>query len=162
MITVGQKGTDVDWVPTPSALVEAMLDLAKLRPDDVLIDLGSGDGRIVIAAAKRGIRKAIGVENNRSLVIAARAHAVEQICADPFPEFRQQNFFDADLSEASVITLFWHTDQKRLLKKFVNELRPGTRIISNTHHLWEHDAEVEMETGTYWKKAMMWQVPEFR
>lgn len=158
------KGTDVSWCPTSHAMVEAMLDLAKLRSDDVLIDLGSGDGRIVIAAAKRGITKAIGIEDNPVLVRRSREAAVKAgmpfRLGDPLVEFRCQSLFEANTSEATVVMLFLDREpHKKLLRKLVTELRPGTRIISNTFHLWEHEREIEMETGDHFKIARMWLVP---
>jgi SAM-dependent methyltransferase len=160
MIIPGTVGTDVFWTPTHPAMVEAMLDLAKLTPGDVLMDLGSGDGRIVIAAAKRGVL-AIGIEDNRSLVMEARAKIVSEITCDPWPVIIEQSFYDADFSNVSVITCFLdRIPHRRLLRKFIEECRPGCRIISNTFELWEAEEEIEVETGEWFKKVRLYRVPE--
>src|SRR5262250_1162525 len=102
--SVGQEGKDVVWVPTPQALVDKMLDMAKVTPADYLIDLGSGDGRTVIAAAKRGA-KALGIEYNPDMVELARQNAEKAGVAGK-ASFRQADLFQTDFSEASVVTLF--------------------------------------------------------
>ena len=101
---VGQHGKDVIWVPTPQALVDRMLDLAKLTPKDYLIDLGSGDGRTVITAAKRGA-KALGVEYNPDMVELSRRNAAKEGVGEK-ARFVQGDIFETDFSQASVITLF--------------------------------------------------------
>lgn len=145
---------DVLWTPTDPSLVEAMLDMAELRPEDVLMDLGSGDGRIVIAAAKRGIR-AIGIELDLEHIeessAAARAAGVH--C-----EFRLQNYALTDLNEATVITCFLDRAPHRNLTKRLANLKPGTRILSNTFHLWEHDAERTVSGVREFHTARMWMV----
>src|SRR5687768_11324017 len=100
---VGQPGKDVVWVPTPQALVDKMLEMAKLTPKDYLIDLGSGDGRTVITAAKRGV-KALGIEFNPDMVALARRNAAEQKA--PNAQFVQGDIFQSDFSQATVITMF--------------------------------------------------------
>src|SRR5262250_3069708 len=101
---VGQEGKDVIWVPTPQALVNKMLDMGKVTAKDYLIDLGSGDGRTVIAAAKRGA-KALGIEYNPDMVELARQNAEKAGVAGK-ASFRQADLFQTDFSEASVVTLF--------------------------------------------------------
>src|SRR5262245_35150001 len=101
---VGQEGKDAVWVPTSAGMVEKMLDLAKVTPQDFLIDLGSGDGRMIIAAAKRGVR-ALGVEYNNNLVELSRQRAQEAGVADK-AMFAQGDMFEADISKASVLALF--------------------------------------------------------
>ena len=102
--SVGQEGKDVVWVPTPQALVETMLDMAKLTPQDYLIDLGSGDGRTVITAAKRGAR-ALGIEYNPDMVGLAQRNAKEAGVSDR-ATFQRADIFESDFSKAQVITLF--------------------------------------------------------
>jgi SAM-dependent methyltransferase len=138
-----QDGKDVVWVPTPDTLVERMLDMAKVTPADTVIDLGSGDGRTVIAAARRGA-KALGVEFNPELVeyskrIAAKAGVTERAT------FVKADLFKTDLSKATVITLFLLTDINLKLRPKLLGLKPGTRIVSNTFRMGEWEPE---ETST--------------
>src|SRR5262245_4955284 len=102
--TVGQAGKDVVWVPTPYVLVEKMLDMAKVTPQDFVMDLGSGDGRNIIAAAKRGAR-ALGVEYNEDMVKLSQGNAAKAGVADK-AQFVQGDMYEADLSQATVLALF--------------------------------------------------------
>lgn len=136
---------DIRYVPSPPAVVEGLLGLARVGPGDVLHDLGSGDGRLVIAAALRGAR-AIGTEIDPRLVERSRAHAAE---AGVEAEFRQGNFFDADLSGVTVVTLYLLTHLNMALStKLRQELRPGSRIVSHSFAMgdWEPDEVIEVET----------------
>jgi hypothetical protein len=125
-----QAGKDVVWVPTPDTLVEKMLDMAKVTPADYVIDLGSGDGRTVIAAALRGAR-ALGVEFNPDLVELSTRTAQKAGVAGR-ASFTKGDLFEADLSKATVITLFLLTDINLKLRPKLLGLRPGTRVVSNT------------------------------
>ena len=159
---LGQDGKDVVWVPTPEALTTKMLDLARVTAADTVLDLGSGDGRLVIAAAKRGAR-ARGIEYTTSLVElsrkAAQAAGVAQRAV-----FEKADLFEADLSRASVITLFLGPElNAKLLPKLLN-LKPGTRIVSNTHPIgdWPADAQIESTDdvkSVYYRSARLWVVP---
>jgi SAM-dependent methyltransferase len=138
---VGQPGKDAVWVPTSSAMVEKMLDMAQVTPQDFVVDLGSGDGRTVIAAAKRGAR-ALGVEYNEDLVELSRQLALDAGIADK-ATFVRGDMFEADISEATVLALFLLPENlERLRDKFL-ALRPGTRIVLNTLGIpgWEPDAQ---------------------
>ena len=126
---VGQPGKDVIWVPTPPGLVEKMLDMAAVTPRDYVIDLGSGDGRNIIAAAKRGAR-ALGVEFDASLVQISRRRAAAEGVADR-ARFVEGDMFEADISQATVLALFLLPDNLLQLKPKFEQLRPGTRIITN-------------------------------
>jgi SAM-dependent methyltransferase len=155
---VGQAGKDVVWVPTPQPLVEKMLDMAKVTPKDVVIDLGSGDGRTVITAAKRGAR-AIGVEFNPNMVELSRKNAAE---AGVKPTFIEGDLFEADLSQATVITMFLLPDINLKLRPKILDLKPGTRIVTNSFTMaeWEHDrTETISEDCTSWCTAYLWYVP---
>jgi SAM-dependent methyltransferase len=135
----GQAGKDVVWVPTPYVLVEKMLDMAKVTPDDFVMDLGSGDGRNIIAAAKRGAR-ALGVEYNPDMVKLSRYNAAKAGVADK-AVFVEGDMFAADISQATVLALFLLTENlDPLVPKFL-ALRPGTRIVMNgfTVSGWEPD-----------------------
>jgi precorrin-6B methylase 2 len=158
--SVGQPGKDVVWVPTSFELIEKMLDMAQVTKDDLVMDLGSGDGRNIIAAAKRGAR-GIGVEFNPDMVALSRRTAEKEGVADR-ATFVEADMFEADISKASVLALFLLTDNlRRLLPKFL-DLRPGTRIVVNTFTIpdWEPDAK-ETLTGDCmsWCTALLWIVP---
>src|SRR3990172_1040881 len=127
---VGQAGKDVVWVPTPPELVEAMLDMAKVTPQDYVIDLGSGDGRNVIAAARRGAR-ALGVEYNPKMVALSTRNAAAAGLAGR-AAFVEGDMYEADISKASVMALFLLPSNMLQLRPKFLDLRPGSRIVSNT------------------------------
>ncbi|HMS79982.1 MAG TPA: class I SAM-dependent methyltransferase [Burkholderiaceae bacterium] len=160
---VGQPGKDVVWVPTPQALVGRMLDMAALGPDDRLIDLGSGDGRTVVTAARRGAR-ALGLDLNPDLVRLARQRAEREGVADR-ARFEVRDLFEQDLSDATVITLFLLTEINLKLRPTLLALRPGTRIVSNTFGMgdWDPDRRetVSRDQGCDdpWCTALLWIVP---
>lgn len=133
----GQPGKDVVWVPTPRALVEKMLDLAAVTPRDYVVDLGSGDGRMVIAAAKRGAR-ALGVEYDPEMVALSRKNAAEAGVADK-ATFVQADMYEAEFRQATVLALFLLPGNLRKLSPKFMDLSPGTRIVSNTYKIdgWE-------------------------
>src|SRR5215813_799024 len=147
--SVGQEGKDVVWVPTPQALVDKMLDMAKVTPKDYLMDLGSGDGRTVITAAKRGAT-ALGIEYNPDMVALSRKNAEKAGVAGK-ATFQEADIFKTDLSKATVITLFLLTDLNLKLRPTILTLKPGTRIVSNTFRMgeWEPDQTVELGCDTY-------------
>jgi precorrin-6B methylase 2 len=158
--TPGQPGKDVVWVPTPIELVEKMLDMAKVTPQDIVMDLGSGDGRNVIAAAKRGAR-AIGVEFNPEMVALSRRRAQEAGVSDR-ATFIEGDMFEADISKATVLALFLlPSNLDKLAPKFLT-LKPGTRIVNNTFNVtgWEADATQTVEGNcTSWCTGMLNIVP---
>lgn len=157
---VGQAGKDVVWVPTPDPLVEKMLDMAEVTPDDFLMDLGSGDGKTVIAAAKRGVR-AMGIEYNADMVALSRQRAREAGVTD-LATFEQADLFETDLSKATVITMFLLPDINLKLRPKILDLAPGTRIVSNSFTMgeWEEDeSERVTENCTSWCTALLWIVP---
>jgi precorrin-6B methylase 2 len=156
----GQECKDVVWVPTPQPLVEKMLDLAKVTPQDVVMDLGSGDGRTVITAAKRGAT-AIGVEFNPKMVELSRQNAKEAGVSGK-ATFIEGDLFKADLSKATVITMFLLPQINMKLRPQILDLRPGTRIVSNSFTMedWEADqTEQVTEDCTSWCTALLWIVP---
>ncbi|NWG75386.1 MAG: class I SAM-dependent methyltransferase [Rubrivivax sp.] len=157
---VGQPGKDVVWVPTPQELVDKMLDLAKVTPEDYVIDLGSGDGRTVIAAAKRGAT-ALGIEYNPDMVELSRQNAAQAGVTDK-ARFAQADLFESDLTPATVITMFLLPDINMRLRPTLLSLKPGTRIVSNSFTMedWIADASVTAESGcTTWCTAHLWIVP---
>jgi hypothetical protein len=156
---VGQAGKDVVWVPSPEVTVERMLDLAKVTPQDFVIDLGSGDGRNVIGAAKRGAT-ALGVEYNPDMVALSKRLAMEAGVADK-AQFVQGDMFVADISKANVMALFLlPSNLLRLREKFL-DLRPGSRIVSNTFSIqdWTADETVTVDNCEQWCTVMLYIVP---
>jgi SAM-dependent methyltransferase len=158
--TVGQPGKDVVWVPTADALVEKMLDLARVTPQDYVIDLGSGDGRTVIAAARRGAR-ARGIEFNPDLVELSRQNA-EKAGVSARASFVEADIFKSDFSQASVVTMFLLPSLNLQLRPTILSLKPGTRIVSNSFGMddWQPDDQVSVgEDCASWCTAMFWIVP---
>jgi precorrin-6B methylase 2 len=158
--TVGQAGKDVVWVPTSPALVERMLDLAKVTPQDFVMDLGSGDGRNIIAAARRGAR-AVGVEYNPDMVTLSRRLAREAGVGDR-ATFVEGDMFEADISKATVMALFLLPSNLEKLKDKFLALTPGTRIVLNTFIVegWEADVSETLEGDcTSWCTAHLYIVP---
>ena len=157
---VGQQGKDVVWVPTPQELVEKMLDMAQVTAKDYVIDLGSGDGRNVIAAAKRGAR-ALGVEFNPDMVALSNRLAAEAGVADR-AKFVQGDMFEADFSQATVMAMFLLPDNLNRLKPKLEKLRPGTRIVLNTFGVpgWRPDVTERIEGDcSSWCTAMLYTLP---
>jgi hypothetical protein len=158
--SVGQAGKDVVWVPTADTLVAKMLDVAKLTPKDYLIDLGSGDGRTVIAAAKRGAT-AQGIEYNPDMVELSKKNAAAAGVAGK-ATFLKADIFETDYSKATVLTLFLLPDINLKLRPTILNMKPGTRVVSNSFHMeeWEADDTVKVETEcTSWCTAYLWIVP---
>ncbi len=157
---VGQEGKDVIWVPTPQALVDKMLDIAKVTPKDYVIDLGSGDGRTVITAAKRG-SKALGIEYNPDMVELSKRNAAKEGVSDK-ASFAKADLFESDFSQAQVITMFLLPDINIRLRPKILDLKPGTRIVSNSFTMgeWSADATVEVKDGCVsYCTAYLWIVP---
>ena len=157
---VGQQGKDVIWVPTPQELVEKMLDLAKVTPADTLIDLGSGDGRTVIAAAKRGLT-ALGIEYEPKMVELSQRLAREAGVQDR-ARFEKADLFETDLSRAQVITLFLLPELNQKLRPRLLDLAPGTRVVSNSFTMgdWAPDDRASLPSPcTTWCNALLWIVP---
>jgi hypothetical protein len=158
--TVGQPGKDVVWVPTSPSLVEKMLDLAEVRPDDLVMDLGSGDGRNIIAAARRGAR-GIGVEYNPEMVELARRLAREAGVSDK-ATFVQGDMYEADISRATVLALFLLPGNLEKLQHKFLDLPPGSRIVNNTFFVpgWEPDEKETIEDDCEsWCTAGLYIVP---
>ena len=158
--TVGQAGKDVVWVPTPQALVEKMLDMAKLTPQDFHMDLGSGDGRTVITAAKRGARSE-GIEYNPDMVALSQFNAKQAGVADKATIVRG-DIFEYDFSKANVLTMFLLPSINMKLRPKILDMRPGTRIVTNSFTMedWEADqSETVSDDCTSWCTAHLWIVP---
>jgi hypothetical protein len=157
---VGQAGKDVVWVPTSQTLVNKMLEIAKVASSDYLIDLGSGDGRTVISAAKLGAR-ALGIEYNPDMVELSKANAAAAGVTDR-ATFVKADLFESDFSQATVITMFLLPDINLRLRPKILDLKPGTRIVSNTFTMddWRPDeTETVTDDCTNWCTALLWIVP---
>lgn len=158
--TVGQAGKDVVWVPTPPVLVEKMLDVAKVTPQDFVMDLGSGDGRNIIAAARRGARSR-GVEYNPDMVALSRRSADTAGVADK-AEFVQGDMYVADISQASVLAIFLLPENMDKLVQSFLSMKPGSRIVSNQFSAtgWEADeaGRTDGDCGS-WCNWLLWIVP---
>jgi hypothetical protein len=158
-----QWGKDVVWVPTEHKLAAKMLNLAKVTPQDYLIDLGSGDGRIVIAAAKRGAT-ALGIEYNPDLVDLSIRNAIKEGVADK-AKFVKADIFESDFSKATVITIFLLPELNLKLRPIILDMKPGVRVVSNSFNMgdWVADEKVfitEEEGCTeFFCEAFFWVVP---
>jgi precorrin-6B methylase 2 len=157
---VGQPGKDVVWVPTDDGLVGKMLDMAQVTPQDYIIDLGSGDGRTVIAAARRGAR-ALGIEYNPDMVELSIRNAAAAGVSDK-ATFIKADLFESDFSKATVITMFLLPDINLKLRPKLLNLKPGTRIVSNSFTMeeWQADQTAHMEGSCQtWCTAYLWIIP---
>jgi SAM-dependent methyltransferase len=153
---IGQVSKDSVWVPTPERVIRRMLQMADTTRNDVVIDLGSGDGRIPIYAAKHFGARGIGVELEQNLVEISRKTAMSQGVAH-LAEFQQMDLFKADLSKATVVALYISPSVMTRLKPVLLDLKPGTRVVSHYFKLddWEPDESITVEDRT----AHLWLVP---
>jgi SAM-dependent methyltransferase len=156
-----QPGKDVAWWPTPQGLVDKMLDVANVTSEDFVIDLGSGDGRTVITAAKRGART-LGIEYNPDLVALAKRNAEKENVGER-AQFVQGDFFESDLSQATVITLFLSETLNRRLRQRILNLKPGTRVLSTSFTMgeWNPDETISVQGKgcSGYCTALLWIVP---
>ncbi len=157
---VGQAGKDVVWVPSPEVTVEKMLDVAKLTPQDFVVDLGSGDGRNIIAAAKRGAR-GLGVEFNPDMVELSKRNAQKAGVGDR-AQFVQGDMYAAEFSQATVLALFLLPENLNKLRAKFADLKPGTRIVANTFGIegWTPEESLTIEGDcTSWCTVLLYYVP---
>ena len=154
--SVGQAGKDVIWVPTPDALVTRMLTAAKVTKDDLVYDLGSGDGKIPIAAAKQFGAKAIGIEYNPDMAELARRNA-KRAGVDNMVNIITGDIFKEDFSKATVITMYLLPDLNLKLRPTILKMKPGTRVTSHQFHMgdWDPDERYSIE----FRDAYLWYVP---
>lgn len=158
--SVGQEGKDVVWVPTPQTLVDRMLEMAQVTRDDYVIDLGSGDGRTVITAARLGAR-AHGIEYNPDMVALSQRNAEAAGVTDR-ATFAQGDIFESNFSDATVITLFLLPELNLRLRPILLDMEPGTRVVSNTFDMddWQPDERVEAGGDcTSYCNAYKWTIP---
>jgi SAM-dependent methyltransferase len=154
--SVGQEGKDVIWVPTPQSLVERMLQMAKTTANDYVVDLGSGDGRTVITAAKKFGARALGIEYNPDMVELSKRNAQKEGVADK-AQFMKADIFQTDFSKATVLTLYLLPSLNLKLRPTILDMKPGTRVVSHAFTMddWSPD-QVESSEG---RTAYMWIVP---
>jgi SAM-dependent methyltransferase len=155
----GQPGKDVVWVPNPDVMVQKMLDMARVTPEDYVFDLGSGDGRNVIAAAKRGAH-AHGIEYNPDLVEFSKRVAAKERVAER-ATFEQGDVFLADFSKATVVVLFLTPEMNIRLRPKLLSLKPGARVVANWFAIgdWNPDAVSNVESCERFCTARLWIVP---
>ena len=157
--TVGQAGKDVIWVPTPQELVDKMMELAKVTPTDILVDLGSGDGRTVITAAKLGAT-ARGIEYDPNMVELSKKNAAAAGVSQR-AQFAKADIFETDFSDATVVTMFLLPSLNMRLRPKLLDMRPGTRIVSNSFTMedWQPDRSETVPNCSQWCTAHLWIVP---
>lgn len=153
---VGQSGKDVIWVPTPKSLVEKMLKMAEVKPSDIVIDLGSGDGITVITAAKQFGVRATGIEYNPDMVELSKRNAQKEGVADK-TEFIRGDIFATDFSKATVLTMYLLPYLNMKLRPTILNMRPGTRVVS--HAFTMEDWAPEQTDSTEGRTAYLWIVP---
>ncbi|BBD61013.1 hypothetical protein NIES2109_38140 [Nostoc sp. HK-01] len=148
-----ERPGDVPYVPTPQPVVDAMLQVAKVGKNDILYDLGSGDGRIVVTAAQKYGTRGVGIDINPERIQEANANAQKAGVTDRV-QFRQQDLFKTDLSEATVITLYLLPEVNQRLRPQLLKLKPGTRIVSHAFDMgdWkpQQTLQVDGKTIYYW------------
>jgi predicted RNA methylase len=155
----GQPGKDVVWVPSPPETVEKMMEVGQIGPNDFVVDLGSGDGRNVIAAAKRGAR-GLGVEYNNDMVELSKRIAAKEGVGDR-AQFVQGDMYEADFSKATALVLFLLPSNLLVLRDKILDLQPGTRVVLNTFGIqdWTPDEQVTLENCSSWCNVMLNIVP---
>lgn len=157
-----QRQPDVPYVPTPDEVVEQMLALAKVTKNDVLYDLGSGDGRIVITAAQKFGTRGTGIDINPERIKEANENARKAGVTNRV-QFRQQDLFEADISKATVVTLYLLPDiNVKLRPKLFKELKPGTRIVSHDFDMgeWKPERVVQVQGPNREHTIYYWVVPK--
>ncbi len=158
----GQRGKTVEWVPASPVVIARMFDAAKVTPKDYVIDLGSGDGRMVIGAARLGAR-ALGIEYNPKMVELSMKNAAREGVSDR-ATFIQGDLFEADLSGATVLSLFLREDINVTLRPRILNMKPGARVVSNIFHMreWKADEVIDVEDENYYFRnhtIYLWVVP---
>ena len=167
-VSAGAPAADIErtggpYVPTPQAVVDAMLEVAKVGPDDFVVDLGSGDGRIVLTAAQRFRARGFGVDIDQELVDQSNAEAQRRGLAERV-SFRQQDVMQARIDEATVVTLYLLPGLMQMLQsKFVKELKPGTRIVSHDFPFgdWKADREISVDVPEKYGSPGQWKSTVF-
>ena len=157
---VGQAGKDVVWVPTPDALVTRMLTSARVTKDDLVYDLGSGDGKIPIAAAKQFGAKSVGIEYNADMAELARRN-VKRAGVDNMVNIITGDIFKEDFSRATVVTMYLLPDLNLKLRPIILKMKPGTRVTSHQFHMgdWEPKEKATVPVNGIDHTVYFWVVP---
>jgi SAM-dependent methyltransferase len=157
---------DVPYVPTTDEAVKAMLKLADVKPSDIVYDLGCGDGRIVIAAAKEYGAHGVGIDINPVRIAEAKENA-KKAGVENLVRFEENDLFDADIHEATVVTLFLlNSVNEKLRPKLLRDLKPGTRVVSNTFGMGDWKPDREMNVGdpvegfSLSRRLFLWTIPQ--
>ena len=156
--TIPKKGPDVQYVPTPHDVVEEMLKLADVKKSDIVYDLGCGDGRIVITAAKRYGARGVGIDIDPERIRESQENAQKEGVADKV-KFREEDLFESDIKEATVVMLYLLNSLNQKLKpKLLKELKPGTRVVSHNFDMgeWKPEKTVQLLGSTIY----LWVIPE--
>jgi precorrin-6B methylase 2 len=154
----GTLQKDVPYVPTSEEVVAAMLDLAGVKKGDVVYDLGCGDGRIVITAAQKYGVRGVGIDIDPERIAESKQNAQQAGVAERV-QFRTQNLFEADIDEASVVTLYLLPDvNRRLMPKLLSDLKPGTRVVSHAFDMGDWQPERTVEVGG--TRIFLWRIPQ--
>lgn len=154
---VGQPGKDVVWVPTPDALVERMLTMAQVTPNDYVVDLGSGDGRTVIAAAKKFGARAMGIEFNPDMVALSQRNAQKEGLTPERARLVRGDIFESDFTQATVVTMYLLPGLNLRLRPQLLKMRPGTRLVS--HQFTMDDWQPDETSYLDFRPAYLWIVP---
>lgn len=156
-LQMATHGKDVMWVPTKVEMAHEMLSVAKVRPGDIVYDLGSGDGVIPIEAAKKYKVRSVGIEYNKDLVALSKRNA-ERAKVSDIVEFKHGDIFVEDFSQATVLTLYLGDNLNFKLMPKILKMKPGTRVVSNTFRMesWVPDQEIRISNG---EVAYLWIVP---
>jgi len=152
------RAPDVRYEPSSYEVVDEMLQLANVTPDDIVYDLGCGDGRIVIAAAREYGARGVGIDIDPARVAESRENVEQAGVADKVT-IRHEDLFEADISEATVVMLYlWPSVNLKLRPKLLAELKPGTRVVSHSHDMgdWEPDEEIRVGRS----RIYLWTIPE--
>ena len=152
-----KRTPDIHWEPTSDEVVTEMLRLAGVKKGDVVYDLGCGDGRIVIAAAKEFGARGVGIDIDPQR-IAESVENAKKAGVTNMVEFREEDLFESDIREATVVTLFlWPSVNMKLRPKLLNELRPGTRVVSHSHDMGDWPPEQRRDIGS--ARLYLWTIP---
>jgi len=154
--TAQRRAPDVHWEPTPHEVVKEMLALAGVKSGDIVYDLGCGDGRIVIAAARDFGARGVGIDIDPQRIAESQENAKAAGVTDRV-KFREDDLFEAEIREATVVTLFlWPSLNLKLRPKLQKDLKPGTRIVSYIHDMGDWPAEKQVKAG--WREIYLWTI----
>ena len=154
--SAARRAPDVHWEPSPPEVVEAILKIAEVQKRDIVYDLGCGDGRIVIAAARDFGARGVGIDIDPVRIAESRENALKAGVTDRV-KFREEDLFEADFHEATVVTLFlWPSLNLKLIPILREQLKPGTRIVSYIHNMGDWPPDEEMSVNG--RRIYLWKI----